>query len=95
MKVTHEGATEGVGAKMAWASEVGQVGTGTQAITLSVPDERVAYRVGFGGMAPAGAYFDLEPAGDGTLVTWTLAADIGMNPDGRWMGRLMMDGIAG
>lgn len=94
MKVTHEGAVEGVGAKMTWASENGQVGTGTQEITESVQDERVAYRLEFGGMPPSGAYFDLEPAVDGTLVTWTLAADMGMNPIGRWMG-LMMDGFVG
>ena len=94
MKVTFEGPAEGVGAKMTWASANSQVGHGTQEITESVPDERVAYRLEFGGLPPSGAYFDLEPAGEGTLVTWTLAADMGMNPVGRWMG-LMMDRFAG
>ena len=94
MKVTHEGAAEGVGAKMTWVSENGQVGTGVQEITESVPDERVVSQVAFGGMAPAGAYFDLEPEGEGTLVTWTIEMDMGMNPIGRWMG-LTMDGMVG
>lgn len=94
MKVTHEGPAEGVGAKMTWASENANVGSGVQEITESVTDERVVNRLEFGGMAPAGAYFDLEPEGEGTLVTWTVEMDMGMNPIGRWMG-LMMDGIVG
>ena len=94
MKVTHEGPTEGVGAKMSWTSDNAQVGTGVQEITESVPDERVVSRLEMGGMAPAGAYFDLEPEGEGTLVTWTIEMDMGMNPIGRWMG-LMMDGMVG
>ena len=95
MKVTHEGAPEGVGARMTWASANGQVGTGTEEITESVLDERVAARIEFGGMGPSAAYFDLEPEGDGTLVTWTLVADMGMNPIGRWMGLLAMDRMVG
>jgi hypothetical protein len=91
MTVTHEGSPQGVGAKMTWASEVAEVGTGTEEITESVPDERVAARIEFGGMAPSAAYFDLEPSGEGTLVTWTLVADMGMNPVARWMGVLAMD----
>lgn len=94
MKVTHEGPAEGVGAKMTWASDNADVGTGTQEITESVPGERVVNRLEFGGMAPAGAYFDLEPEGEGTLVTWTVEMDMGMNPVGRWFG-LMMDGMVG
>ena len=94
MKVSHEGPTEGVGAKMTWASDVGQVGTGVQEITESVPDERVVSRLVFGGMPPAGAYFDIEPDGEGTLVTWTIEMDMGNNPIGRGMG-LTMDGLVG
>ena len=41
-------------------------------------------------MGTARAAFTLEPSGTGTLVTWTLVADMGLNPVGRWMG-LMMD----
>lgn len=95
MKVTFDGAPEGVGARMSWSSEVGQVGTGMEEITESVLDERVAARLQFGGMAPSGAYFDLEPEGEGTLVIWTLVADMGMNPIGRWMGFLAMDRMVG
>jgi uncharacterized protein YndB with AHSA1/START domain len=94
MKITHEGPVEGVGARMTWVSENDQVGTGTQEITESVPDERVAYRLEFGGMTPAAAYFDMEPAGEGTAITWTLVMDMGSNPVARWMG-LMMDGWVG
>lgn len=94
MKYAHSGPLEGVGARMAWTSEMEQVGTGAQEITESVPDERVASRLEFGGMAPSTAYFDLEPDGAGTRLTWTLVADMGMNPIGRWMG-LMMDRFVG
>lgn len=90
MKVTFEGPSDGVGARMTWASDKANVGKGAQEIVATTPDERVESKLTFDGMPPASAYFDLEPDGEGTKVTWTLATDMGMNPVGRWMG-LMMD----
>ena len=89
-KLTFDGPDEGVGAKMAWASEHPQVGSGKQEIILSTPDERVETALDFGAEGPAKAWFALAPEGEGTILTWGLDADMGNNPIGRWMG-LMMD----
>jgi Polyketide cyclase / dehydrase and lipid transport len=93
MAQTFEGPAEGVGAKMTWDST--EVGSGTQEITVSTPNERVENALVFDGMAPSTAVFSLEPAGDGTMVYWDLKADMGMNPVARWIGVLFMDGWVG
>lgn len=92
--VTFGGPDEGVGAKMAWASEERSVGTGTQEIILSEPDSQVKTALDFGDMGTATATFDLVSASGGTTVTWGLYSDAGSNPIARWMG-LMMDGMVG
>ncbi len=93
-KLTFGGPDEGVGANMHWESDHPQVGNGSQQITLSRANERVESALDFGAQGPATAWFDLVPDGTGTLLTWGLDADMGMNPIGRWMG-LMMDGWVG
>ena len=89
-KLTFEGPAEGVGNKMTWMSENAQVGSGTQEITASQPGERVESTLNFDGMGTSTAWFVLVPEGAATKVTWSLDADMGNNPIGRWMG-LMMD----
>jgi hypothetical protein len=74
---------------MGWRSENPEVGSGTQIITASVPSSRVSTDLDFGEMGPAHAEFLLAPAGTGTLLTWRLTADMGMNPVTRWLGLLM------
>lgn len=93
-KLVYSGPEEGVGNKMEWSSEHPQVGSGSQTIVESVPDERVVTALDFGPMGKADAFFDLEPAAGGTDVTWAFRTDLGMNPVSRWMG-LMMDGWVG
>jgi hypothetical protein len=90
LKVTYEGPEAGVGNVMSWTSDLPEVGSGRQEITLSEPDRRVESALDFGGMGTALASFDLVPEGTGTRLTWGLKADMGMNPIGRYMG-LMMD----
>jgi hypothetical protein len=90
MQVTYEGPDDGVGAKMQWASENPQVGSGRQEIVLSTPNERVETALDFGEMGAAKAWFALASEGEGTRLVWGLDADMGSNPIGRWMG-LMMD----
>lgn len=94
MKATYSGPDEGVGAKLAWSSEHPNVGNGAQEIVASVPGERVETALDFGEMGTAKALFVLSEAGAGTDVTWSLVADMGNNPVGRWMG-LAMDGMVG
>ena len=90
MEQSFGGPESGVGNRMEWASANRNVGSGSQEITLSEPDNRVETALDFGDMGTAMASFDLVPEGDGTEVTWGLEADMGNNPVGRWMG-LMMD----
>lgn len=92
--LSYSGPDEGVGAKLAWASEHPQVGTGSQEIEASVVNERVQTALDFGEMGLAKAEFLLNGSGDVTQVTWTLETDMGANPIGRWMG-LMMDSLVG
>lgn len=92
--LSYEGPEAGVGAKMAWASDQRDVGTGTQEIITSEPDKQVVTALDFGPMGTAMATFDLASAGDKTTITWGLYTDAGSNPMARWMG-LMMDGMVG
>ena len=88
--LTYDGPEMGVGNKMAWASEVPEVGNGTQEITLSVENEKVQTALDFGPMGTANAEFLLAASGDTTEVTWGFVTDTGYNPMARYMG-LMMD----
>ncbi|MEL7115208.1 MAG: SRPBCC family protein [Pseudomonadota bacterium] len=92
--LTYEGPEVGVGNKLIWASEVPEVGNGTQEITASIENERVETALDFGPMGTADASFVLVADGDGTEVTWGFVTDLGMNPVARYMG-LMFDGWVG
>lgn len=90
VQTTYGSIAEGVGAKMSWASDNPQVGTGAMEVVESIPNEKVLSALDFGDMGTATARYDLIEAGDKTTVTWGLTADMGAGPVGRWMG-LMMD----
>jgi uncharacterized protein YndB with AHSA1/START domain len=94
MQPTFSGPPRGVGNRMTWESDDPRVGSGTQTITVSVPNERVESEIDFDAMGTATASEELEPARGGTLVTWTLSADVGGSPFGRYMG-LMLDRSVG
>lgn len=94
IKLTYSGPETGVGNKMVWTSDDPKVGSGSQEITESVPDQRVTSALDFGDMGQATAAVLLAADGAGTRVTWTLDTDMGMNPVARWMG-LFMDGMVG
>lgn len=89
-KLVYSGPDSGVGNTLEWTSEHPNVGTGKQVITTSQPPRRVESDLDFGENGDAKAAFTLEPAGSGTLITWSLDTDMGMSPMGRWLG-LMMD----
>ncbi|SEW31162.1 Polyketide cyclase / dehydrase and lipid transport [Aliiroseovarius sediminilitoris] len=94
VELTYEGPEDGVGNTLRWSSDEPSVGTGIQVITASTPNERVETALDFGPQGLANAYFDLEPADGGTLVTWGFDTKLGMNPFARWMG-LMFDSWIG
>ncbi len=93
VQTTYGDIAEGVGAKMEWASDNPQVGSGKMEIIESVPNERVASALDFGDMGTATAIYQLTEAGGKTTVTWGLTADMGAGPVGRWFGLKMDDWV--
>ena len=109
MKMVFSGSPSGKGQKSSWQSEKSDVGSGSQEITASALNKRVATKLDFGEMGTATAEWDLTPnalgtngqGGNalgtnalGTKVTWSFQTDLGDNPLMRWMG-LMFDNMVG
>jgi effector-binding domain-containing protein len=93
MHQTTEGPRDGVGAKLVWSGD-DKVGSGSQVITASTPDQSVASDLDFGKMGVAKSAILLVPQGSSTRVTWRLDVDMGASPIGRYFG-LMMDHMIG
>jgi effector-binding domain-containing protein len=93
MSQTTEGPRDGVGAKLIWKGN-DKVGSGTQLITASTPDQSVASDLDFGEMGVAKSLITLTPDGNMTRATWTVDVDMGGNPVGHYVG-LTMDGMLG
>lgn len=70
-KATFEGAESGITAKMNWASDNSQVGTGSMTITESRPDELINFSLDFIKPFPgtSTAAFTFKPQDNQTLVT--------------------------
>lgn len=92
-KYSYSGPASGVGANMKWSGN-DQVGTGSQTITASEPDKRVAIELQFGDMTPSKVEMLLAPEGNGTRVTWTLESAFGYDLAGRYFG-LVLDKFVG
>lgn len=88
------GPPQGVGSRMAWSSGNEQVGSGSQEITVSVPDQRVETALVFGDKGSGQATFVLEPEGDATRVRWQFRTDFGWDLFSRYVG-LMLDTLIG
>jgi effector-binding domain-containing protein len=93
MQQTTEGARDGVGAKLVWSGN-DKVGSGSDLITASTPNQSVATDIDFGKMGVAKSTILLVPQGSATRVTWTLNIDMGASPIGHYFG-LMMDRMIG
>lgn len=93
MKQTTEGPREGVGARLVWKGN-DKVGSGTQTITASTPNQSIASDLDFGEMGVAKSLVTLAPEGTSTTVTWTVDVDMGANPIGHYFG-LTMDSMLG
>jgi hypothetical protein len=91
LQIAYSGPGEGPGASFAWT---GKEGSGSQTISEVVDGRRVVMQLDLGSMGRPVQAFTLEPAKDGTRVTWSLDADFGMNPVARVFG-LFMDGMLG
>ena len=88
----YEGPEAGVGCKVSWHSEHPQVGTGSQEILESVPDQWVKTHLDFGAQGQATAYFELTEKGATTEVTWGFDTLFGYDILGRYFG-LMLEGM--
>jgi effector-binding domain-containing protein/carbon monoxide dehydrogenase subunit G len=93
-KYTYGGPENGVGSKVEWSSTVSSVGTGSQEIVESVPNQRVRTKLDFGGSGDAQAEVLIAPDGAGSRVTWALDTKFGRNLIGRYFG-LAMDSMVG
>jgi hypothetical protein len=96
---TFTGPESGVGNTNTWKSDHEDVGSGSQTITESVPNETIKSKMLFGdageeyGEAIGFFTFKQEPLFP-TIVIWGMDMDLGMNPMARYFG-LMMDGTIG
>lgn len=90
MKHEYGGPDAGEGHSDTWTSDVENVGSGSQTIVKSVPNEYVESALDFGGQGTGKGFFKLEPEGESTKVTWGMETNMGGNPIARYMG-LMMD----
>jgi effector-binding domain-containing protein len=93
MRQTTEGPRDGIGAKLVWSGN-DKVGSGSQVITASTPNQSVASDVDFGKMGVAKSTLLMVQDGPATQVTWTLDIDLGANPISRYFG-LAMDRMIG
>ena len=91
---TYSGPSAGVGAKMSWASEQRDVGSGSQEITESEPYSHIKTSLDFGTQGNAYATFSIEPNGGASTVTWALDAEFGSNLVERYFG-LFFDKLVG
>ena len=91
---TFTGPTFGAGAKLSWEGDPKTVGSGSQAIRLSVPYSRIGVDLDFDGQGKGKADFALSPEGSGTRVVWSFDTDLGMSPLSRWFG-LMFESMIG
>jgi hypothetical protein len=71
-----------------------KVGSGSQTITASVPNQSVDSDLDFGSMGVAKSKMTLTQAGNSTQVAWTLTMDMGKNPISHYFG-LAMDRMIG
>lgn len=92
MKINFTGPETGVGQMMSWSSNDARVGSGSQTIAEYAPESRVVTELDFGPQGHATATTTIEPAGEGSRVTWAFDTDLGMNPVARYFG-LALEGM--
>ncbi len=90
----YEGPDAGVGATVHWDSDHPEVGSGTQEIIESRPDEYIRTRLDFGAQGEAEAWFALTAVDGGTEVTWGFVTDFGNNIIGRYFGLVLESMLA-
>jgi effector-binding domain-containing protein len=87
-RYVYSGPEQGVGARFEWVSQKPELGSGSQEIVASVPNERVRAKLDFGSQGIAEAEFTIVPAGEGSEVTWSFEAQFGYDLLQRYFGLL-------
>ncbi len=93
VKTTIEGPEFGVGARQSWAGDEASVGSGSQEIIASIPDERIDMKLVFAGFDSENvASYTLKPSGEGTEVVWSYETNARGNILNRYF-NLMLDSM--
>ncbi len=93
-RYSYSGPPTGVGAKMAWASDKAEVGSGSQEILAVEPGRTVQTRLDFDSNV-ATSTMRIEPAtGGGSRITWSFDTSFEGNFAGRYFG-LLFDRMIG
>jgi hypothetical protein len=93
-KYAYSGPESGVGAKMTWASDKPDVGSGSQEIVSVEPGRAVKTRLEFGGQGPSMATLTITPESGGSRIVWAFDTSFEGNYLGRYMG-LMFEKFIG
>jgi uncharacterized protein YndB with AHSA1/START domain len=93
-RYTYSGPESGAGAKMTWASDKPDVGSGSQEIVSVEPGHVVRTRLEFGGQGPSTSTLTITPDGGGSRIVWAFDTSFEGNYFGRYMG-LMFDKFIG
>ncbi|MEO0422889.1 MAG: SRPBCC family protein [Pseudomonadota bacterium] len=92
----YQGPRQGVGAAMSWTSQSPQVGSGSQLIVASEPNDLVRLRLQFGADQTAMAELELASSPNGgTRVTWHLDMDFDGDILQRYVGAFVLEGAIG
>lgn len=94
MLLSYEGPDAGKGARYNWFSDHPDVGNGSLTIIESAENTRIDTRMQFEGENDGLSYYLFEETPEGTKLTWTMEADMGLNPIGKYVG-LMLDDMVG
>lgn len=89
-KVVFSGHERGLGSTITWDGII--VGSGTQSITASQPNEFVETTINAGDAGESRTWFELEDGIGFTRVRWGFEHDYGLNVIGRYFG-IMVSGI--
>ena len=79
---------------MNWSSENPGVGSGSLEIVGSDPHRKVTFALDFGPQGTATSYYELQPEGAKTALTWGFDTDFGYDLVGRYFS-LFMDTLIG
>lgn len=83
------GPDHGVGSRMTWASDQGDVGSGSQEIIAADPGRSVTTRLDFGDEGGANAQLSIAPQGTASKVTWSFDASFEDDYFGRYFGLVL------